>query len=1004
VGKTAGLVSAVPDMMDVVATVTPTRLVGRDAELEEITLRLGIVAFDGAERPAPGAIGGGIVLLAGDAGVGKTRLLTALRDRAVDAGWQVVAGHCLDFADSALPYLPFSEIVGRLQAAAPDLVAAVAAHHPALLRLQPGRRMLDEAGDTGTSIDKAALFEAVHALFEAAAEQRPLVLAVEDLHWADQSTRDLMSFLFTRPFSQPVALVASYRSDDLHRKHPLRAKVAEWSRLQGVQRMSLEPLDAAEVRELVTCLVTERGEVITDDEVAVIVDRAEGNAFFVEELVGATTSTHEAALPADLAEVLLVRLDRLDETSRLVVRAASVAGRRVTHELLAVAAELDDASLDDGLRAAVERNILVASDRHYSFRHALLAEAVYDDLLPGERVRLHGRYAAAIRDGRARGTAAELARHALAAHDDETALTASVQAGHEAATVGGPDEAAHHFERALRLLANPQRAETTGVDRAKLAVDTAEALTLSGHPERAAALLAEQLALLPDDAPDAARASLLAARALALVDIESDEDPVAISAEAMRLVPPDPTVVRARVLAVHARVLAAFWHQQEAQQVGLDALELAERLNRKELASDVITTLSGLRLGTTNERLRDALREAIDRSAAAGAVHAELRGRYLLARSYQDWGELDDAEKWFRSAVERAESSGIGWAPFASGARWHVTWVLMTRGDWDGVLEITDLSESHPPPMARSMFATLRAVVRVGRGEDIADELRELRRMWRLDGAMAVHAAAQEIALAARAADIEAAREVYAAVVEAVGTIWHPWFDARVRLAAQTLETIAAAIPKIPAGDRAALLEEADSLHDDGHTVLERYSHPEKQWGPEGRAWVARLDAELLRVRWLAGADDAPTLDALVTGWRDVVAAFEAFGDVYELARARVVLASVLRAAGDTAESREVADAARAVAHRLGAKPLLDQLRALGSTPLRHDVGSDVLTPRETEILELVAAGRTNGEIGKQLFISTKTVSVHVSNILGKLGAQGRTEAAAIARRRGLVE
>jgi DNA-binding CsgD family transcriptional regulator len=1002
--KLAGLVSAAPDMMDVVATVTQVPLVGRDAELEEITLRLGIVASGDDQRPAPGALGGGIVLLAGDAGVGKTRLLTALRDRAVDAGWQVVAGHCLDFADSALPYLPFSEIVGRLQAASPDVVAAVAAHHPALLRLQPGRRMIDEAGDSAGSIDKAALFDAVHALFEAVAEQRPLVLVVEDLHWADQSTRDLMSFLFTRPFSQPVALVASYRSDDLHRKHPLRAKVAEWSRLQGVHRMSLEPLDAAEVRELVACLVTGRGEIITDDEMATIVDRAEGNAFFVEELVGATTSTHETGLPADLAEVLLVRLDRIDETSRLVVRAASVAGRRVTHELLAVAAEIDDDALDEGLRTAVERNILVASDRHYSFRHALLGEAVYDDLLPGERVRLHGRYAAAIRDGRARGTAAELARHALAAHDDETALTASVQAGHEAAAVGGPDEAAHHFERALRLLANPQRARSTDVDRAKLAVDTAEALTSSGHPERAAALLAEQLAALPDDATDAQRASMLAARAVALVDIESDQDPPAISAEAMRIVPPEPTLVRARVLAAHARVLAAFWRQQEAQQVGLDALELAERLNRKELASDVITTLSGLRLGTTNERLRGALRDAIDRSAAAGAVHAELRGRYLLARSYQDWGELDEAEQWFRSAVERAEAAGIEWAPFASGSRWHVTWVLMTRGDWDGVLAITDLSGSHPPPMARAMFATLRAVVRVGRGEDLREELLALRPTWRLDGALAVHAAAQEIALATRAGDAEAALAIYGDVVEAVGAIWHPWFDARVRLAAQTLEAIASAMPKIPAGDRPRWLDEADRLHDDGHTVLERYTHPEKQWGPEGRAWVARLDAELLRVRWLAGADDAPGLDALVTGWREVVASFDAFGDVHELARARVVLATVLRAAGDTTEAREVADAAREAARRLGATPLLDQLRAVGSTPVRNDAGSDVLTPREAEILELVAAGRTNGEIGKQLFISTKTVSVHVSNILGKLGAHGRTEAAAIARRRGLVE
>ena len=598
--------------------------------------------------------------------------------------------------------------------------------------------MMDDAaeGDSGSTggsnIDRGALFEAVHALFEAVAERQPLVVVVEDLHWADQSTRDLMSFLFTRPFSQPVALVASYRSDDLHRKHPLRAKVAEWSRLQGVHRMSLDPLTAADVRELVACLGAGSGAVLTDDEVDMVVERADGNAFFVEELVGATAGepgTRDAGLPADLAEVLLVRLDRLDDTARQVVRAASVAGRRVTHELLAVATDVGDAALDESLRTAVERNILVASDRHYAFRHALLGEAVYDDLLPGERVRLHGKYAAAIGAGRARGTAAELARHALSAHDDETALKASVQAGHEAAQVGGPDEAAQHFERALRLLAGLGAAGDGLVDRARLAVDTAEALSSSGHPERAAALLAEQLATLPDDVTPTARGSLLAARAVALTAIETPEDPPAISAEAVRITPEDDTLARARVLTAHAFVLAMFWRHQEAQQVGLDALALADQLNRTDLAAEVITTLSGLRLGASRERLRQALREAIDRTVETGAVHAELRGRYLLARSYQDAGELDEAERWFRSSVERAEAAGIEWAPYASGARWHLTWVLLTHGDWDGVLALTDFTAggSHPPPMARAMFAALRAVVLVARGEDLTDELRALR-------------------------------------------------------------------------------------------------------------------------------------------------------------------------------------------------------------------------------------------------------------------------------------
>jgi DNA-binding NarL/FixJ family response regulator len=156
-------------------------------------------------------------------------------------------------------------------------------------------------------------------------------------------------------------------------------------------------------------------------------------------------------------------------------------------------------------------------------------------------------------------------------------------------------------------------------------------------------------------------------------------------------------------------------------------------------------------------------------------------------------------------------------------------------------------------------------------------------------------------------------------------------------------------------------------------------------------------------VHWLAGAEPPPG-DLLVSTWLEAASLTEEFGDVYELARLRAILAGIQRAVGDTAAARELGDLARSAAHDLGAQPLLDDLRSIGSAPTRAAVASDVLTPRETEILALVAEGRSNGEIGRQLFISTKTVSVHVSNILAKLGAAGRTEAAAIARRRGLLD
>ncbi len=189
-----------------------------------------------------------------------------------------------------------------------------------------------------------------------------------------------------------MAIVASYRSDDLHRRHPLRRQVAEWSRLRGVERLQLGPLGDDQVRLLIASLSP---SAIREKELSAIVRRAEGNAFFVEELVGAAAEPG-SWVPDDLADVLLVRLDRLNEAARQVVRVASVAGRKVAHDLLVAASGLPAVELEEGLRQAVEMNLLVPGDGSYSFRHALLGEAVYDDLLPGERVRLHAQYAEAL--------------------------------------------------------------------------------------------------------------------------------------------------------------------------------------------------------------------------------------------------------------------------------------------------------------------------------------------------------------------------------------------------------------------------------------------------------------------------------------------------------------------------------------------------------------------------------------------------------------------------------
>ena len=988
-------VSAPGAMMGPVPSLRCPDLVGRDAELGELVARLGI----GMSGPAADSADS-VVLLGGDAGLGKTRLLTELRDRAFEHGWQVAAGHSLDLADSALPYLPFTEILGRLAADAPDVVAATLELHPALGRLQAGRRMRSDAAADDSSLTRGELFEAVHALLEAAAETGPLLVVIEDAHWADQSTRDILSFLFTRPFSRRVALVVSYRSDDLHRRHPLRRQVGEWARLPGVGRLQLEPLSEADVRRLVRLL---HPGPLRESDLADVVARADGNAFFVEELVGALHYSG-GAVPGDLADVLLVRVDRLDDQAREIVRIASVAGRQVGHELLAQVCDIAPAELDTALRTVVESNVLVpgTGDR-YAFRHALLAEAVYDDLLPGERVRIHGRYAEVFRTGRLPGSSAELARHARLGQDHRTALLASIEAGDEAMRVGGPDEAAHHYRQALTLVIDPAVGDTSDLDVTDLVTRASDALLAAGHVAKAAAVVREQLNALPVDAPALARGQLLSALAGSIILLDNEEDPRVPAAEAVLLLGEDHPRARAKALALQARVLASFRNTDAARQAGLEGLALAERLDMPRLVTDILTTLVGLDREQHSDDIKSALEDVIEQARAAGASNAEMRGLYLLGRLHQDRADHAEAVAAFGRAYARGVEAGTPWTPFASTARFMQGAAEYAAGHWDEAYALMDVTGQSPPHDAELMYRAVQLQIEAARGvKGVLAASRAQRAFWGREGLIGIWGVSAELEVHEHAADAEAALAAYRAVVAALSGAWRELFQARLRLATQTLGVFGTAAASMSAEERGRRHADASALQEEGRRVYDFHREEGFRFGPEAHAWALRLEAESLRWRW-ASQVDPPTEAELVGAWRATEQSFTEFDHPFELARVRARLAGVLRATGDTAGAREAGDLARATAHTLGARPLLDELTASGSTAVRAAPAADVLTPREREIIALVAEGRTNGEIGKQLFISTKTVSVHVSNILGKLGASSRTEAAAVARRRKLL-
>src|SRR5260370_5393115 len=337
-------------------------------------------------------------------------------------------------------------------------------------------RLLREGGE-GTTIDsdrsglaRQQMFGGVLGLLAEPAAAAPVLLVLEALHWADGSTRDLLTFLSRMLHRERVALIGTYRTDDLHRRHPLRPVVAELQRLPSVISVDLAPLDPSALAEHLMAVAAPSR--IDAAELNDIVTRAEGNAYYAEELLASVLSgdlADRSTLPAGLAALLLSRVEQLSDATQQVLRAAAVAGRRADDELVRAASGLQAAEHEGAVREAVTQQLLVPDGTEgYAFRHALLREAVYADLLPGERTRLHATMGSLLSDEirlAMPGTAAELAQHCLASHDIPGAFAASVRAGEEAERLGAPAQAHRHSDQALALgerVAGPEKTVRLG--------------------------------------------------------------------------------------------------------------------------------------------------------------------------------------------------------------------------------------------------------------------------------------------------------------------------------------------------------------------------------------------------------------------------------------------------------------------------------------------------------------------------------------------------------------
>jgi DNA-binding CsgD family transcriptional regulator/tetratricopeptide (TPR) repeat protein len=934
-------------------------MVGRSAELA--VLREAFAdALDGA---------GGTVVVGGEAGIGKTRLVAEfLEELAGDDVPLVLRGQCADSGSGPLPYVALVGVLTDVVDAVGPQAALTAAGPAADALGVLAPRLVDVRRD----VDTGRLPEVLADLATALAAEQPVVIVFEDLHWSDDVTRTVLARLARSAPRARLLVIATYRSDDVGRRHPLRTTLAELERARLVARVDVPRLDPAEATRLFSSLVSLRSDApdLPGAVLGELVERSEGVPFYAEELADFAGD----AMPDSLRDLLLLRYSSLSDAAQRFCRTVAAAGQRAPHELLV--AMLGVAGLDEAeaaAREAVEAHVLVADADGFRFRHALIQESVDAELLPGESRRLHAACASALEDGeRTLARIAEAADHWWRARIPDRALASAVEVVSAAETYGRTSSAviAAAGERALELWELvPDAARVAGLTHAALLRHVSVALQDAAQIERAAGLAREAVSEWPDDDP-AGRAQSLSTLAH-ILGKAGDPASDAMLDEALSLLPEDDHAGRAPLLRLKARnammdhrhdeaITAAGEALAAATAVGdrqnaslalnlramsrldrgdLDALDELERSH--EVAGDdwraqchYYTNASDIRLKlgqfTRAERLAES-GAGIARALGAGwATRAMLEGN--VAEAWIGSGRWADAEAWYELSVPLIDPSDYA---VYLGERW--TWLTMWRGDVEAAQSRARVHRATWQRFGR-VEEQIRARVTATLAElallrDDLDDALDLVRLAIAPGALGPFYRLTTLAVAARVLD-RARREGREVDVA-------PYREA---LASCTV------------------------------------------W-PTYPTWAAVFAAELGDGSWESvAAADGPAHLRPYALYRDGASLLEA---------------------GDRAAARErLADAVRA-ADAIGCGLVADQARTLidgaGLAPSRgggrgRPAADRTLTDRERQVLGLVAEGLTNGQIAERLFISRKTASVHVSAILRKLGVSSRTEAAVVAR------
>ena len=675
-------------MERVIGRISSPRFVGRREELT--ALEEAVTATSQGE--------GSVLLVAGEPGIGKSRLISELAIRAETTGACVLIGECPPVGGGELPYAP---IVSALRALVRQRGTAGLEHLSSQARHDLGRLLPELALESDHVADRAAgegsqaaLFEQLLEVFRTVTREAPLVLVVEDLHWADQSTRDFLNFLVRAARPEQITLIGTYRSDEVHRRqHPVRPFVHELERSGHATRIELTPFTRAELREQIAAIQDATPEPALVDRV---LTRSEGNPFFAEELLA--SSRPGTVLPDTLRDALLWRLEGKPTNVQDVLRIAAVAGRTIDHGLLASVAGLPEDRLTLALRDAVDSYVLAhdSSSDGYSFRHALLREAIYADLLPGQRRRLHILLAEALGErsqlaGSAAPAAAELARHWHAAGEPREALPASLAAGLAAEDIHAFGEALLHYGRALDGWdAAGDTVRELPLDRSEVTRRAAEAAHLTGDHVRAIALARELIGRIDEDA-EPARAAVAHARLGRILWMAGSGEREALHEyeRAVELMPTEPpSGDLAFVLASQAQILLLNGRRTESARFADRALNIATAVNSAAVQAHVLNT-SCANLCAAGEFDR-----AVSAADKARAIAVRLGLAEEIGRSYVNGsdaldhsGRVGEAIELAREGIEASRILGIE-RRYGDCLRGEVAARLLHTGRWDEAEEL----------------------------------------------------------------------------------------------------------------------------------------------------------------------------------------------------------------------------------------------------------------------------------------------------------------------------